>query len=36
VVRSRIFDLPAEDSPQFQTWWQAQAPQLIRFEYCST
>lgn len=36
VVRSPIFDLPAEDSPQFQTWWQAQAPQLIRFEYCST
>lgn len=35
VVRSRIFDLPAEDSTQFQTWWQAQSPQLIRFEYCS-
>ncbi|MEE9197063.1 MAG: DUF3891 family protein [bacterium] len=35
VVRARIFDLPADHSTQFQTWWHSQPPELIRFEYCS-
>jgi len=36
VVRARIFDLPADHSTQFQTWWHSEPPQLIRFEYCSS
>lgn len=35
LVRARIFDLPADHSTQFPTWWHSQPQQLIRFEYCS-
>ena len=35
VVPTRIFQLPLKRSSSFQTWWHAQIPQLIRYEYCS-
>ncbi len=34
-VHARVFDLPADSSGQFQTWWHAQPLEVIEFQYSS-